>query len=89
MPYEKEHICEACKKPFVSRAHHGRFCPVCRENRKKDYNVEYQRTHKAEKRVEKKKAKKPSTINDVVVSAKKAGMTYGQYVASLQKSGKY
>ena len=81
MEHKKE--CEWCGKEFEAYRDNARYC--CIEHRRLAYRKRYE--HKKYKFEECKPKEKYPKKNDELVNkaieARKAGMTYGQYVAQL------
>ena len=76
--------CEICGKPFVANNVIVVCCSdECRRKRRNILDAEYRKKYKSVG-IEKKKKKKPTkSIAEIAVEARKAGMTYGQYVAQM------
>ena len=76
---EVEKNCEYCGKEFTQRGHKQIDCSVeCRKNIMKS-SAWKQRVSKP---------KKPSSIKEMAIEARKHGMSYGKYVAMLEKGVK-
>lgn len=85
-------ICKVCMKEFVSDKPQRVCCSVeCSEENKLATAREYQRRIRAAglRKDIKKNTKKPknTSIVDMAVKAKAAGMSYGQYVGMMAMKG--
>ncbi len=77
MTYDK--ICGKCGKPFTALAPNRKYCSTeC----SRKANADCRRV-----RLGITKKKKVSSLRQVAVEARKAGMTYGQYVAQMEMKG--
>ena len=84
----EERICNTCEKSYIPKRKDQVYCCAeCRNQGFKKYLRAYgieAREKKRQEKVEKvKKKEKPSSLVDIAVEARKAGMTYGQYVAKM------
>ena len=68
--------CVYCGKPFQSLSSRAKFC--CDEHRKLQNKVDCEN-------IKNKKKLEGKSLTEVAKEARKAGMTYGRYVASLQE----
>ena len=83
----REVICIACGKPFTTNWANQTTCSVeCRKAKDREYarerRAEYTKPKAPVAKPRKKKGWKPSELAIINAKARKAGMTYGQYVAS-------
>jgi len=77
--------CDVCNKDIITQHHNVKYCPECKEKQRLKQNAIYQKRY-----VEKEKAKDEefvarfkscnAAIEAIVIEAKKAGMSYGQYM---------
>ena len=81
----REAICMICGKPFLARNNRENSCsPECAKIRDKENNIIRMREyHEKEKHIKVKKNREPSELAIINAKARKAGMTYGQYVAKM------
>lgn len=81
MEIKKE--CEWCGNEFKAYRDNARYC--CIEHRRLAYRKRYEfKKYKFEECEPKKKySEKNTKLVDIAVEARKAGMTYGQYVGML------
>ena len=71
--------CKWCKKEFIPLRHTQTYCSVeCRTISTRERDRERERKVREEKRMGK---NKKSMLRELAIEARKAGMTYGQYVA--------
>lgn len=74
--------CAICGKLFVSKNGNAKYCSSkCREVGAKI--IYQQKNHSLQEQEAKKQRKKSLSITEIAVAARKAGMTYGQYVAKM------
>ena len=79
--YIVEKECAICRKKFVSYHPNTKYCSEgCKTEGNRLINASYEIRQK-EKALEKKKH--ATALADVAVEARKAGMTYGRYVAMM------
>ena len=90
-------ICVVCESHFTSNRNTAKTCsPECRLIHKR----ERQRTHDAKQRARERYAKekaeeelkqiaKTSTLIERTVEARKAGLSYGKYMASIERGARY
>lgn len=75
--------CAACPATFVAYHPNARYCPECRTVNKKHLSpASAEKVKVPPKRTEAKK--KPLSLNEAAALARKAGMTYGQYIAKME-----
>ena len=75
---EIEKECLYCGKLFKQMGHKQKYCSMeCRK--------EMTKSNERRKAMEKKPKKKVSTLKEVTMEARKHGMTYGKYVALIEK----
>lgn len=73
--------CALCGKPFTAVTANSKYCS---NKCYRTMNREMSASWKKEQVTKPKKRKKDKTIVDLAVEARKAGMTYGQYVAKME-----
>lgn len=78
--------CLVCKKIFIPTRESNLMCgPECKHTRQLEMASKRAEKKKEQKKADKmKKEQKKLTITDIAVMARKAGMTYGQYVAQIE-----
>lgn len=84
----KEYVktCAACPATFVAYHPNARYCPECRTVNKRHITPSVERTEKELKALSKTKGKKkPLSLTEAAALARKAGMTYGQYIAKMER----
>lgn len=75
----KEKECEVCKKLFVQKSPNTKYCCMeCKAEGRMLANIAWKQRRK-EMEAEKKKC--ATAVIDIATEAKKAGMSYGKYVA--------
>lgn len=86
MPFDvnlKEKECVMCKKPYIpSRASQLYCTDECRNEQKRIRSKEFREKQKATKKNKKK------SLRTIATEARKAGMSYGKYVAMLEMEEK-
>ncbi len=74
-------VCVHCGKPFMANGTRNKFCSeACKVVAQRDQKRAYENKKKALKLERQQKSK---NIGEVSAAAKKAGMTYGQYVSKF------
>ncbi len=82
MKYAAVKICERCGKTFTPRGTVDKYCSDdCRYAVQKERSRTYNRNYKAKKKAPKPEQKR--SIGEIALAAKKAGMSYGEYVAKF------
>ena len=81
----RERKCGICGKTFIaSKANIKYCCDKCRYEAISIKNIEIRKSKSENKKASRKKKKdNQQAIIDIAVEAKKAGMSYGQYVARM------
>lgn len=75
--------CAMCNKLFITSNVNAKYCSLdCRTEGKKEAVSAFKQRAKAAK--EAKKRGKKQSVTEIAVAARKAGMTYGQYVAMVE-----
>ena len=87
MIYEK--TCAVCHQKFLSHSALAMYCPSCKKlvlrEQAKESLKRVQARANVQKHIEvKKKAKNKEDLRHMVIEAEKHGLTYGQYVASVE-----
>ena len=90
--------CEYCGNEYVYRASNSRYCSVtCRNRRnnerKKEKNNVIDEAYKAKRKEQKlkgeeRKKKDKTSLQKKINAAREAGMSYGKYVAMLERNSK-
>ena len=80
-----ERICAICGKTYVSVQYNAKYCSdECKDEGRRRKNKENRDEKKKDKNaVRKENANKRKTIVNIAAEAKKAGMSYGLYVAQM------
>ena len=79
-PKEVERVCAYCGKAFINVGHTRKYCTQeCSDVMKKKQTMESQNNAK------KKPRKKSTSLRMMVREANERGMTYGKYVAMIEK----
>lgn len=80
-----ERKCEVCGRPYVTNKANAKYCgQKCSKEGIRRVNAENRKIQSENKKAEKKKKKdNQKAIVNIAVEAKKAGMSYGQYVAKM------
>lgn len=87
---EKEYaaVCAHCGKEYIAHNRASMYCSdECRKDARKKQNEYYRLNPEAKPRrgARPKKQKKENPFTEILVAARAAGMSYGQYVASLKQ----
>lgn len=73
--------CVVCNKLYIATRANAKYCSAtCREIGTSELKSAYREQQK----VAKPKRKKKQSVTEIAVAARKAGMTYGQYVAMME-----
>ena len=81
--------CDVCNKDIITQCHSTKYCPDCRKKQQIAANKKYEEKEKKAKqeyeeniiRIRNSNAR----IAAIEAEARKAGLTYGKYVASLRE----
>ena len=77
--------CKICGKEFEAGCCNAKCCSEkCKKENAKINSKRHAERVKLQQKEEKEKKKKKLTIAEIAVIARKAGMTYGQYVAQME-----
>lgn len=82
-------ICAVCGKSFEAHRETEVCCSKeCKDERRREQIRSYRRDKAQEKKFEEQKKKKQvsrnkNSLTEIAIEARKAGMTYGQYVAKM------
>lgn len=81
-------ICAVCNKPFEARRENEVCCSAeCKQARRRQQCRQYDKEDAQKRKLEAEKRKKLSSgensLTEIAIEARKAGMTYGQYVAKM------
>lgn len=81
----EERICAICGKTFIAGKYNAKYCSVeCQDEGRRNHDKKNRKAGQERKKEERKsKKKRQKALVDIAVEAKKAGMTYGQYVARM------
>lgn len=73
--------CTVCDKLYIATRANAKYCSAtCREKG----TTELKAIYRKQQSVDKPKRKKKQSVTEIAVAARKAGMTYGQYVAKME-----
>ncbi len=79
--------CEDCGASFEAKTNNRRFCDACNRQRDIDRKRNSRRMY-MKPPAEHERPQKPTVdLVTVAVAARKAGMTYGKYVAAMKNTG--
>lgn len=84
---ERTIYCKVCGKPFTACANSAKYCPNCKEEKRKaDYLIANQKRNEARRKMraaKKRESARPKgpTLAEIAEKAKELHMTYGEYVA--------
>lgn len=82
---EEVRNCVICGKLFVARTVNGKYCSEeCQtEGLRRRTRNNWRDNEAKKKEIRKSKKKRQKELVDIAVEARKAGMSYGQYVAKM------
>lgn len=84
--YAKCIICGGIFETSFFGSRNAKYCPVCRKevNKQRDKEAYQRRKEKKQKKSEVDE-NRPLTLSEIVAIARENGMSYGQFVAKMQK----
>ncbi len=84
-------VCLMCATEFEAVGRQAKFCPSCKKVRQREAKCKYNRKNYLQKcriaDAEKAAAETSSEISRIDREAAKLGMSYGQYVAHMERKG--
>ena len=77
--------CDVCNKDIITQHHNAKYCPECKKNMRKKQRIAAHKKYeeKAEQEYEENIIRirnSNARIAAIVIEAKKAGLTYGNYM---------
>lgn len=82
--------CDVCNKDIITQYHNTKYCPDCKKNMRKKQQIAANKKYKEKANQEYEEniiriRNSNARIAAIEAEARKAGLTYGKYVASLRE----